>query len=273
MVETRGLFGEKAEEKGPKDGQMGTVRAGNLVFGDGSVRICVPVVARGEQELSACLEALAASRQDYDLVEFRADYYPLDPDSIRTVIAKVKEASQGAPLLFTCRTAEEGGARSASDREYRDMNLAAAKAGADLVDVQLMWADTDRPGRRELIGELQSEGAAVLGSFHDFQGTPPADEMVRKMARMQILGCDITKMAVMPRDREDVLELMFASVSMREGWADRPYVTMAMGDHGRVTRAACSFTGSCITFGSLTESSAPGQIPAHLLRQAEKAMR
>lgn len=272
MVEMKTLRGSPVSGEETEDG-VRTVCAGGMTFGGGSVRICVPVVARREEELEAALSALKKSREDYDLVEFRADYYPLpDPGSVRRVIGRVKEASGDAPLLFTYRTAEEGGAGHISDREYRDMNLTAASFGADLVDVQLQWADSDMPGRRELIGELQKKGAAVIGSYHDFQGTPPAEEMVRKLARMQILGFDITKIAVMPKDREDVLELMFASVSMREGWADRPYVTMAMGDIGRISRAAGSFTGSCITFGSLTESSAPGQIPAHLLRQVEKAI-
>lgn len=90
---------------------------------------------------------------------------------------------------------------------------------------------------------------------------------MKKMVLMQDTGFDISKIAVMPRDREDVLELLFASASMQEDWADRPYITMSMGDLGEVTRICGSFSGSCVTFGTLGKASAPGQIEAEALRR------
>ena len=85
------------------------------------------------------------------------------------------------------------------------------------------------------------------------------------MRKMQEMGGDVVKLAVMPETGEDVLCLMAASLDMRERYADRPFVTMSMGPMGAVTRISGGLTGSAITFGTAGEASAPGQLPARKL--------
>ena len=52
---------------------MKTVKAGNVVFGEGRVKICVPVTAADASELLEAVKRLSAP--EIDLIEFRADYY------------------------------------------------------------------------------------------------------------------------------------------------------------------------------------------------------
>lgn len=248
-----------------------TVKVRDLVLGDGRPKICVPVAAKSEAELAGSLEKLQACRDLYDLVELRADMYPLrDLSEIEDILGNVQKAAGNSPVLFTFRTSEEGGSRSVSRDDYLAMNEKAAECGADLVDLQFDLVK--EAGLSDILGRLHEKGVLVVGSFHDFRGTPPAQELVKKMAKMQQAGFDISKVAVMPRDREDVLELLFASVQMQEDWADRPYITMSMGEIGRVTRICGEFSGSCITFSTLDRSSAPGQISAEHMRQILKAL-
>lgn len=54
---------------------------------------------------------------------------------------------------------------------------------------------------------------------------------------------------------------------MYTDYADRPLLTMSMGGTGTVSRLAGEIFGSCATFGTIGESSAPGQIPADELAQ------
>ena len=122
----------------------------------------------------------------------------------------------------------------------------------------------------EALGQLKKakeKGVKVVLSWHDFAKTPKKDVLVQKMMKMQKEECDLIKIAVMPNSREDVLSLMGASVEMAERKAVRPFITMAMGTLGRVTRAACALTGSCVSFGTAGTMSAPGQISAGMLRQ------
>ncbi len=235
----------------------------NLVLGDGNVKICVPLTSCNERELEADLDALASS--GYDLVEFRADHYAGDDIS---ALKKIRSAIGDKPVLYTIRTKEEGGEAQISDRDYAGRNLAAAPF-ADLVDVQLEILKRmpfDGDGVSELVRSLHGLGAKTVGSWHDFTATPPRSVLIEKMTAMQRAGCSVSKTAVMPRRRADVLELLAASVEMLEEKADRPFITMSMGELGRFTRVAGSFTGSCITFGTAGNLSAPGQISAPLLR-------
>ena len=236
---------------------MRTVNVRGVVFGSGLPKICIPLVARDAAQLDAAL-ALAA-KSEYDLVEFRADHYAEDE---RQALVMIRERIGDKPLLYTLRTAEEGGAASPDDKEYTARILSAAPL-ADLVDVQ-----QGRLKSPELLDTVRERGARVIGSFHDFSGTPCADEIVRILTRMQEQGFDMTKTAVMPRTRRDVLELMEASVRMAEELADRPFITLSMGALGMVSRSSGTLTGSCLTFGTAGEASAPGQPDAKCLKAA-----
>ena len=240
------------------------VQVRSLTLGDSVPKICVPVVASDPEQLEKALTRLEGTRDFYDLVELRADICPFDGTrELSESLRRLRKAVGDKPILFTFRTKEEGGNREVSFDSYREMNLCAAQEGADLVDLQLSMMEGDR---MSLLSDIHGRGARVIGSFHDFHGTPPADELVKKMAGMQMAGFDITKIAVMPKDREDVLELLFASVQMQEEWADRPFITMAMGSLGSMTRVCGTFSGSCITFGTIGGESAPGQLKAEVLR-------
>lgn len=245
---------------------MNTVTVRDLVLGDGKVRICVPVIAHTYEELSCSLEQACSSNPD--LLEFRADFYFEDETP---ALKAIRSAAGSRPVLYTIRTREEGGEIAISDEAYMERCLAAAQY-VDLVDVQLgrlhAGADNTSAGRlhSDLVARLQKAGVKVILSWHDFTRTPSREEMVNIMRRMQQEGGDISKIAVMPQNRTDVLNLMAASVEMAEKKADRPFITMAMGNLGRVTRAAAAFTGSCVSFGTAGMMSAPGQISAGALR-------
>lgn len=82
------------------------------------------------------------------------------------------------------------------------------------------------------------------------------------------MGADIPKMAVMPQTKKDVLTLLSATEEMASDYADRPIITMSMAGLGSISRIACEAFGSCLTFGSGAQASAPGQIGAEKLHQA-----
>ena len=115
---------------------------------------------------------------------------------------------------------------------------------------------------KTIIEEAHTKNIKVVVSNHDFERTPSKKELVTRMQRMQNLGADIPKMAVMPVDKSDILTLLSATDEMYSNYANRPIVTMSMGRNGVISRICGEFFGSAITFGSVTESSAPGQIPA-----------
>ena len=247
-----------------------TVKIRNTEIGVGIPKICIPLVAADRSELTAVLAGL--DQNPWDLVEWRADFYKdTEKQEIQTeALQLIREKIGEKPLLYTFRTGEEGGNRRISREMYKTVIRSAVESGlADLVDVEL---NRGEKLAAELIAAAHSHQVAVLGSFHDFEKTPSSEIMTGILRRMQQLDMDITKLAVMPRDKWDVLKLLEASVRMEQEWADRPFVMMSMGALGSLSRIAGSFSGSAITFGMVGKASAPGQLPAPKLENVLRIM-
>ena len=115
-------------------------------------------------------------------------------------------------------------------------------------------------GTRQRIFDLaHAHGVRVVCSSHDFDKTPPRQEMVDRLCRMQALGADIAKLAVMPRSRQDVAALLAATAEMAELHPQTPVITMSMGALGQISRMAGGTFGSAATFAAAGSASAPGQ--------------
>ncbi len=241
-----------------------TFQAGTGILGEGNPKICVPVVAGTREAIWKKAEEIALLPAD--IVEWRADFYEdiFQSQTMQETLQGLKERLNGKALLFTFRTKEEGGNQSISRDAYHQLNESAASAGADLVDVE---AFLEEERTADKIRRLKEAGCRVIASSHDFDRTPPVKEMVRRLLRMEEMGADAAKLAVMPVERQDVLELLKATV-MADERLSIPVITMSMGSLGAVSRICGSLTGSAMTFASVGETSAPGQIPIESMQAA-----
>lgn len=244
---------------------MATVRVRDLVIGEGMPKICVPIVGTNEDEILT--EAAAIRALDLDLVEWRIDWFAgIESADTTVAVAKKLNETLGAdlPLLCTIRTSAEGGNSALEVADYCALNKALMESGAvDLVDVELFLGDDVM---RDLIATAHENDVVVVASSHDFDATPKRDEIVARLKRMQDLGADILKIAVMPQSERDVVELLAATEEMANNHAHQPIVTMSMGGKGSISRIAGEVFGSAITFGCASKASAPGQIDVNNLR-------
>lgn len=200
-----------------------------------------------------------------DLVEWRADWFEdvFEFGKVEDVLKEIREKLGDIPLLFTFRTAREGGEKAISVDEYKRLNIMAAQTGlVDLIDVEAFTGDDIV---REIIEEAHKAGVKVVGSNHDFDKTPEKEEIVGRLRRMQELGADIPKIAVMPCGSADVLTLIAATQEMSSQYAEGPIITMSMSGTGLVSRLCGEVFGSSCTFGTVGKASAPGQIGAEEL--------
>ena len=135
----------------------------------------------------------------------------------------------------------------------------------DAVDVEVFSGDEIV---KENIANIHAANKIVVGSNHDFFATPEKAELIRRLCKMQELGADLPKIAVMPQTCADVITLQDATQEMANTYADRPIITMGMGSRGVITRMAGEVFGSAMTFGAVGQVSAPGQIPVEKLQAA-----
>ena len=244
---------------------MNTVKVRNIEIGSGVPKICVPIVGVTKDEIIA--EAKTFDSIPVDVVEWRVDWFEdvFDTDKVLDVAKDLQTVLKDTPILFTFRTAKEGGEKAISNEDYKALNMAVAKSGyVDLIDVE---AFTGEEIVKSMIQEAHSYGVKVIASNHDFDATPEKDEIVRRLRMMQDYGADIPKMAVMPRNKQDVLTLLSATLEMSEQFAARPIITMSMAGTGVVSRLTGETFGSALTFGAATKASAPGQINVNELAQ------
>ena len=148
------------------------------------------------------------------------------------------------PAIFTCRRRDQGGGCTGDESE-RLAILKQALATNHLVDIEMDTLPQLTPSHRT---------GRVIGSWHDFRGM--LGDWGSLGMRIHEMGADIPKLVGMAADEDDVLPPC--------AWLSQtpfPAIGIAMGTAGVATRLlAPRFPNAFLTFASLAQTSAPGQI-------------
>ena len=243
---------------------MNSVVVRNVAIGEGMPKICVTIVGKTREEILEAAKKIVPIGAD--VVEWHVDWYEdiFDFVKVEETAKQLREALGETPILFTFRTSKEGGEKSIETETYAALNKAAAKSGlVDLIDVEAFTGDEVV---KEVIDFAHECGVKVVASNHDFDKTPDKEEIVKRLCKMQELGADIPKIAVMPQNKKDVLTLLSATEEMTRCYADRPVITMSMAGTGVISRLCGEVFGSALTFGAAGKASAPGQMAVEDLK-------
>ena len=185
------------------------------------------------------------------MIEWRADFYEGvgDPKAIGELLKAARSIVKNTVLLFTVRTKFEGGKFEGDEDAYIEAIDAAASTGVcDMVDI-------------EYLSVQNPKNVKVILSHHDFEVTEEEEVLAGQLEDMNSVGADIVKLAVMPQTLGDVLTLLYATAGFSAAYPDSLLVSMSMGKEGLISRISGEIFGSCITFASMGNSSAPGQLP------------
>ncbi len=216
--------------------RLGTVELG---------RSPIIVAAGGANEVDALAAADGA-----DVVELRADLFDdPTPEAITAALERLRRA--GRPVILTARAASEGGRAMPEDRR-----AAIYEAGlplADAIDVEI--ASTALAA--SLIPRAKTVGRLVLLSTHEFTTTPAAGELLARADRALAAGADVAKIATHATTLAELRTL----IDVTRAAAPRPIVTLAMGPMGPLSRFVLSAAGSLLTYASVGDPTAPGQMP------------
>ena len=237
---------------------MNTLRVRDLEIGAGAPKIIVPIVGVTKEEIIE--EAKTFDSIPVDVVEWRVDWFEhvFEFEKVKEVLKELREVLGNTPLLVTFRTSKEGGEKAIEAEAYAELNISAAKTGyVDFVDVEIFTGDDIV---KKIIDGVHAEGVKVIASNHDFHKTPAKSDIIYRLRKMQDMGADIPKIAVMPQNKRDVLTLLSATEEMVTDYADRPIITMSMAGTGVISRLCGEVFGSSMTFGAAKKASAPGQM-------------
>lgn len=236
--------------------------------------ICTPLVGRTLDKILAELAIVLPKKPD--VLEWRIDYFEQIVDSADVIAAAIaiKNEAGNIPLLFTRRSTMEGGEKIAlTEAQVIAMYKAVcASKSIDLIDYEMA---NDGANIAQVREAAKANGIKLVLSFHNFSFTPGLETLLGKFLLADQLGADVAKVAVMPRDMDDVLTLLTATREASKKLRI-PLISMSMGPFGSITRMIGGVFGSALSFAVGAASSAPGQVPIEdlntVLRIVKKSM-
>jgi 3-dehydroquinate dehydratase type I len=198
-------------------------------------RICVSVLPKNNLEALTLIER--AEKAKADLVEVRLDLF----ETSRSLSELVE--STKLPLIATNKLLTEKGFYAGSETERQQTLLKAAKQGFAYVDV-----DLSSPKQQETIQKLETSGAQLIVSYHEYDSPLSYSEMEKVLEQEISSGASICKIITTARQIEDSIgALNFVSAMS----AKARLVCFCMGQHGKVSRVLSPIFGAFFTFASL----------------------
>jgi 3-dehydroquinate dehydratase-1 len=189
------------------------------------------------------------------LLEIRVDTFTaVEPVRLLASFEKLKKITK-LPILLTIRSKKEGGQSELPDRQ-RAALFSALIPFADLVDIELSSGGI----LKNVVDSAKRVKKRVIISHHDFESTP-GDKKLRKIFDSALdAGADIVKIASMVNTRDDLKRLAGLLCS------ESGLIIIGMGKLGKPSRVFFPMLGSLITYGSITRSTAPGQMSLKEMR-------
>ena len=226
--------------------------------------ICTPVV--GSTSDAVFSELAYVIEKKPDMIEWRADYFDniSDADNVLDVANAFKQKAGAIPVIFTVRSFREGGRPvPLSESEITSLNAAICK------DTDIEYVDFELSNAREnidfLLTTAHGNDKKVIASYHEHSYTPDREVLLRKFLDAETQGFDVAKVAVMPKQMEDVLTLLSVALEARKR-IRIPLIPISLGSYGAVTRLIGGVFGASASFAVGHTASAPGQIPIDDLR-------
>lgn len=208
--------------------------------------ICVPIFKKDLN--SAQKTADEAVKMGADILELRIDALQ-NPD-----LDDIIDFMDGleCKLIATNRTSLERGLFKGSETERTHILREVAKH-VDYVDIELQ---TDKKLRSKVVNASKNS----IISYHNFEKTPDVQELLKIVKLEKKIG-DLAKFAVMPQNMGDTLKVLQVLMQVEDT------IAISMGELGKHTRVTAPLFGSPITFASLDDLSAPGQMDIESTRQ------
>lgn len=191
-----------------------------------------------------------------DFLEFRLDFLA-DPEEGIPIIRKILAEHPTCQLLATCRRHQNHGKFNGSIEQQIAILSDAVDAGACAVDVEVETAELAAPRLHIFDGR-----ALMVVSYHNFEGTPALDPIVRRMGKVP---AGMYKIVTTARKPSDVGRLL----ALPRQYPKTPLVVLAMGETGFPSRVLSVLMGGAYTYAApaAAEGTAAGQICSRQLRQ------
>lgn len=155
------------------------------------------------------------------------------------------------PTIATIRSEQEGGTRRLSDSQRLAL-FKLVSHHVDAIDIELS-SETILDEVVKIVHEVKK---MVVISYHNFDETPPIENLMSIFSTAKSAGADIVKIATQVTTRHDIQTLARFTIDN----AEKNIIVIGMGAEGLSSRFFLPALGSLITFAYIGQPSAPGQL-------------
>lgn len=222
---------------------------GNLLFGKDEIKtpaVCAPVIGKTVGKMKDRIDL--AIEQEADVIELRIDKLE-NYENWKSLL------NTELPKIVTNRTRREGGYFDGTEEERVDFLLDSISAGTSCVDIEF---STEREKRLKVLEKAEKNNTSTICSFHDFDKFPNTQNLLEK-ARHMVRKSDFVKVIGYAETLEDSLKSLEFLIEGSK-IIKKPLISFSMGEKGQFTRLVSPLLGSPITYASIEEKTAPGQL-------------
>lgn len=194
-------------------------------------------ISLASQSFEECMRAVGKVK----FAELRIDLLNITEEQLKT-LCSIKHLT-----IATCRPGKY------DDNKRKELLKIAMDAGAGYVDIEY---ESTTEYREELVNYAKSRNAVVIISYHNFDTTPPKEELNAIIAQSIAWGADKVKLATMANNAQDNARIL----SLYAEHSD--IIAFCMGKQGVITRVAAPALGADFTFVAYSrkDATAPGQL-------------
>lgn len=227
--------------------------SGSKIWKELNTRPLIVAALGGEENLIH--SAKKAARIGADLIEIRMDTLPIQKRrDISSLLTSIKQSAR-LPMIATVRSPSEQepkrGLFKLDDAERKSI-FETVLPQVEVIDVELSSKSFNHP----IVQLARRLGKKVILSYHDFHSAPSEKKVRQLVQEFKNLSGDILKIAAMPKNALALKNFLTICADLNE--INRVFI--AMGKLGAVSRIAGFAFGSCLTYGFVNKTLAPGQI-------------
>ncbi|MFW9879228.1 MAG: type I 3-dehydroquinate dehydratase [Candidatus Thorarchaeota archaeon] len=237
--------------------------------------ICVPIPIRSANllEIKSIIEE--SLKSDPNLIEFRYDYIndvqQITKNFVDELLADIQPK---IPVIFTFRVYSEGGQINIEEAIRFEILKTLILSQPNYLDIEM---NTEKRMLGEIIHLANQKNVNLIFSSHDFDKTPSykivSDQIQNFLDRLrEEYGLDskginkiILKLIFTAQKYEDNLIPLKLCKEITE--KNTKIISFCMGPLGIFSRILCVLNGSFLTYGSIDEKTAPGQINIKKIRE------
>jgi 3-dehydroquinate dehydratase-1 len=238
-------------------------------------KICVPIPIKSASISENNILIKNVMDLNPNLVEFRLDYLDDVQDITKDFVSHlVNRIKHKIPVICTFRDYSEGGKINLDTRDRVKLMKTIIEAQPTYIDLEM---NIENQNLSDLIQLSSQNKTNIIYSHHNFEKTPSFKEMSeffdtflnRLKNQIQIdtktLEKSIFKLVFMAKAFEDnLIPLKLCKIKSSK---ELRLISFCMGELGFFSRIFCNFSGSFLTYSSMQEKTAPGQININTLRE------